>query len=107
MIPYKKKLLLQYLDFNGASYSYNEMASLFGLQIEQLNKVINELFEDDYLYLKDFIRTTDKAKKEISGLSNQVSGEFEEVDIFTEIKTDQKDIYIPKKFDSKFKKINV
>lgn len=102
---YKKALILQYFNTMGASYSYNEISMIFGLQAEQVDFIIEELLETDFLAIEGYLTLKEKshALLEKYSLRDIKFDAIEESNIFTKKPIKFSEVYIPQKFDSKFK----
>ncbi|MFA1642919.1 hypothetical protein AB5N96_08640 [Chryseomicrobium imtechense] len=105
MNDYKLTLMLHYFNTADASYSYNELLRFFGVQNDQLDEIINMLLGKGYLYIDGYLKLTDKGLKKINeySLADVKFDEMEEVDIFNGDKIEMSEIYIPKRFNSKYK----
>ncbi|MFC8151844.1 hypothetical protein ACFUP3_19430 [Bacillus paralicheniformis] len=105
MIGYKEILILHYFYSVGASYSYNELLRLFGFQYEQLDSLINDLLNDELLVIDSYLKLTPRALMYLEE-NNLTSIEYDNVEgeeIFVDKPLSINEIYIPRKFDSKFK----
>lgn len=104
MENYKKTLVLHYFHNVGASYSYQELLMLFGFQNEQLDALLSELLNEELLVLDKYLKVTPKALEHLEEL-NLIDVEFNETEeeLFTEDTINFDDVYIPKRFDGKFK----
>ncbi len=104
---YKIALLLQYFNSVDSSYSYQEIMMLFGYTFEQIDNLITYLIDEDLILLKEYLKVSDKGKNYLDNYNLlNVDFEIEETtdDIFTEERISFEDIYIPKKFEKKYKK---
>ena len=105
MDKYKKIMALHYFNNLGASYSYNELLMIFGFQVEQLDLMLEELIREDLIKLDQYFKVTEKGIEELKKL-NLHDVEFENIEedeVFTEVPMSFTEIYIPKRFDKKFK----
>ena len=105
MDNYKKVIALHYFNNVKASYSYNELLMLFGFQNEQLDLMLKELIRENLLKLDQYFKLTEEGLDKLNQL-NLLDVDYENIEeeeIFTEVPMDFMEIYIPKKFDKKFK----
>lgn len=105
MNEYKLTMFLHYFNTAGASYSYNELLRFFGVQNDQLDEIINVLLDKRYLYIDGHLKLTEKGLRKINDYSllDVEFDEMEDVDIFNGDKIEMSEIYIPKRFKSKYK----
>ena len=104
MLNYKNKLILAYFNNVGDSYSYRELIELFGLTTIQLEKILEDLIEREYLIIKEGYILTSKAKKileEEKGITSNIFENDMGEEIFTNRPLDFSEVYIPKNFDKK------
>ncbi|WP_042346798.1 hypothetical protein [Bacillus massiliigorillae] len=105
MDKYKTVMILHYFNNVRASYSYNELLMLFGFQKEQLDLMLEELLKADMLKLDQYFKLTDKGLDELKRI-NLLEVDYDSVDeeeIFTQTPMSFTEVYIPKRFDKKFK----
>ncbi|KJJ43062.1 hypothetical protein UM89_02705 [Bacillus subtilis] len=103
---YKKILLLTYFNTIQAGYSYKEMCEVFGLSLNQLKDIIDELYEDEFIVLKGYYKLSEKGIdileehgfEDVNFLENN-----EESNIFVNPSLDIDDIYVPIDFTKKVK----
>lgn len=102
---YKLVILLKYFKLVNASYSYNELMEIFGMNIKQINKFIDLVINKEYLKIEGFVKITKKGNDllERYNMNNldRINSEFE-MDIFNGEKINFEDVYIPKNFAKKF-----
>lgn len=105
MNDYKTSLILQYFNTMGASYSYNELMKIFGLQEKQLDYILKKMLRDELIKLEEYIKVTEKGISILSkqNLNTIDFGHIEEKNIFREKRMDVDEIYIPEEFYSNFK----
>lgn len=105
MDRYKKLIGLHYFNNLGASYSYNELLMILGFQVEQLDLMLDELISDDLIKLDQYFKVTEKGMGELKKFDLH-DVEFEYIgkdELFTEVPMSFTEIYIPKRFNKKFK----
>lgn len=104
---YKIALLLQYFNSVDSSYSYQEIMMLFGYTFEQIDNLITYLIDEDLILLREYLKISDRGKNYLDDY-NLLNVDLEDRettdDIFTEERISFEDIYIPKKFEKKYKK---
>lgn len=103
---YKELLILQYFNTVKAGYSYNEISKIFGLQVEQVDNLIDYLIKKGLIDIKGYIKVTNKGITLLRhmNLNETEFGTTDELNIFTEGILGKNEIYIPNDFNSKFKK---
>ena len=101
---YKIVLILKYLSTIGKNYSYSEMMDMFGFSFMQLQDTFENLEKEGFIIFESYYGITDLGKQLINSynLLNDSQINSDE-DIFTEVPLKFNDIYIPEKFDKKFK----
>lgn len=101
---YKIVLILKYLSKIGENYSYSEMMDMFGFSFLQLQDTFEDLEKKGLIIFESYYEITDSGRHLIDSynLLNDSQIDSDE-DIFTEVPLKFKDIYIPEKFDKKFK----
>lgn len=106
MDDYKELLILQYFNTVKAGYSYNEISKIFGLQVEQVDNLIDYLIKKGLIDIKGYIKVTNKGITLLRhmNLNETEFGTTDELNIFTEGILGKNEIYIPNDFNSKFKK---
>ena len=105
MDEYKKLMALHYFNNSGASYSYNELLMILGFQVEQLDLMLDELISEELIKIDQYLKVTEKGMGELKKL-NLHDVEFENIEedgLFTEVPMSFTEIYIPKRFNKKFK----
>lgn len=105
MISYKELMILHYLNSAGASYSYHDILIIFGLQVEQLDLVLDKLLNEELLVIDGYYKISEKGKRELNQHKLE-NVEFDDIDIdniFTEKTMKLNEIYIPKRFSKMFK----
>ncbi len=105
---YKIVLILKYFKLVNASYSYNELMDLFGLNIKQLDSFLNDMIEMGLLEINQYIKVTHQGEGLLKKYNMNNFDELEEdieLNIFCDEKMGFEDIYIPDGFDKKLKKL--
>lgn len=106
MIEYKEILLLSYFNISKSSYSYQYILQAFGLNINQLDDIMNKLIYKKYIIFENEYKITCKAIKllEEYGMKDFNYLEIQdEKNIFLNDPLEIEQIYIPKKFTKKYK----
>lgn len=107
---YKIALILNYLEDVGQSYSYHEMMDIFGYSFVQLQELLEYIRSLNLITLKGYYKVTEEGYNLLNsyGLTELDFEEFieghMEDDIFIEEKLNINEVYIPKKFEKKYKK---
>lgn len=101
MNEYRKLLVLQYLEEIKKEYTIQEIFAMLGLEIEEGNKLLDEMFEEQLLrYENDLISITENGRKILEKTPNNhmeiYEGNIFIHNILPKLKKD--DIYIPKNF---------
>ncbi|WP_342533291.1 hypothetical protein MHB40_20195 [Lysinibacillus sp. FSL K6-0057] len=102
---YKEILILHYFNNVKASYSYDEILKIFGLQTEQLDNILSNLLKDGLIELENYFKLT-KIGVQILKELNLYRKEYDDVgeeNLFVNEPLRFDEIYIPKRFDKKFK----
>ncbi|MFE8701550.1 hypothetical protein ACFYKX_13175 [Cytobacillus sp. FJAT-54145] len=106
MNSYKLLLLLSYFNTVQASYSYIEICELFGLNYQQIENFIDQLFSEEYIYLDGYYKISSKGKELLkqNQLDNiDIFDDIQEESIFVNPPLEFDEIYIPKNFTAKVK----
>lgn len=106
MLSYKETLFLSYFNTVKAGYSYNELSDIFGLSLNQIDEMINQLSEKKVLELREYYKVTSMGeeilKKENLENFDKIMESVEE-SIFINDPMSFADVYIPKNFTKKLK----
>ncbi|PAE23882.1 hypothetical protein [Bacillus sp. 7894-2] len=105
-MDYKKVLVLSYFNTLQASYSYREISEIFGLNANQVNILIDQLYEEGFLELDGYYRLTSNAKRILEKYNLEeidFFDSFEEESIFVNRPMGFDDIYLPIGFTKKVK----
>lgn len=106
MLSYKETLILSYFNTVKAGYSYNELSDIFGLSLNQIDEMINQLNEKKVLELKEYYKITSIGKEILreENLENfDKLMEFVDESIFVNEPMSFTEVYIPKDFTKKLK----
>lgn len=101
MDEYRKILVLEYFDNAKDEYTIKELFTRLGLEMENGNKLLDIMFEEELIYYSEYlIKITPKGKKILNAQPNNYfnieDGNIVIHELLPKLKID--DIYIPNKF---------
>ena len=102
-MEYKLILILSYFHSTGGGYSYSEMKDLFGISYKQMDRIIDNFIEQNYLCLEKYYKVTPKGinlLQEYGFLNINLLQMVIEEEIFGKPMSIDT-VYIPKKFMQK------